>query len=102
MKFILGLVTVANAFQQFLQELPENSCSYSATCTASGIEGVCVSISAGCCSGTATSGLCPGSSDIQCCTKNACTTTVGSGVCIQNTKCTGTAISGYCTGPSEV
>ena len=27
-------------------------CPYEATCTASGIEGVCVSISAGCCSGT--------------------------------------------------
>lgn len=28
------------------------ACSYSATCTSGGYEGVCVSISAGCCSGT--------------------------------------------------
>ena len=35
-------------------------CSYSATCTSGGVEGVCVSISAGCCSGTHTAGLCPG------------------------------------------
>ena len=45
------------------------SCSYSATCSVSGYEGVCVSISSGCCSGTVTSGLCPGSDDIKCCTK---------------------------------
>jgi hypothetical protein len=29
-----------------------DSCSYSATCTVNGIEGVCVSISQGCCTGT--------------------------------------------------
>ena len=36
-------------------------CGYEATCSAGGYEGVCVSISSGCCSGgTVTSGLCPG------------------------------------------
>lgn len=36
-------------------------CGYSATCSAGGYEGACVSIGAGCCSGgTVTSGLCPG------------------------------------------
>jgi len=45
------------------------SCSYSDTCSVSGYSGACVSISAGCCSsGTVTSNLCPGSSDIRCCT----------------------------------
>ena len=78
------------------------SCSYSATCTAGGIEGVCVSISAGCCSGTTTSNLCPGSSDIKCCTKNKCSTPSGSGTCMQTSKCTGKSYSGYCTGPSDL
>ena len=41
-------------------------CSYEASCNVGGVEGACVSISAGCCSGTVTSGLCPGSSDIKC------------------------------------
>ena len=49
-------------------------CSYSDTCTVSGIEGICVSKSSGCCSGTLTSGYCPGSNDIQCCTSASCST----------------------------
>ena len=77
-------------------------CSYSATCTVSGIEGVCVSVSAGCCSGTTTSNLCPGSSDIKCCTKNKCNTPYGSGTCMQTSKCSGKSYSGYCTGPSDL
>ena len=48
-------------------------CSYSATCSAGGYEGVCVSVSSGCCSGgTVTSGLCPGNDDIKCCTTPTC------------------------------
>jgi hypothetical protein len=78
------------------------SCSYQATCTVSGIEGVCVSISAGCCSGTATANLCPGSSDIKCCTKNKCSTPKGSGTCMQTSKCSGTSVAGYCVGPSDL
>jgi hypothetical protein len=78
------------------------SCSYSATCTASGIEGVCVSVSAGCCSGTTTSNLCPGSSDIKCCTNNKCSTPYGSGTCMQTSKCSGKSYSGYCVGPSDL
>lgn len=78
------------------------SCSYSATCTAGGIEGVCVSISAGCCSGTKTSNLCPGSSDIKCCTKNSCSTPSGTGTCMQTSACSGKSYSGYCTGPSDL
>ena len=78
------------------------SCSYSATCSVSGIEGVCVSISAGCCSGTVTSNLCPGSSDIKCCTNNACSTPSGSGTCKQTSQCSGTSVAGYCVGPSDL
>lgn len=77
-------------------------CSYSATCTAGGIEGVCVSISAGCCSGTTTSNLCPGSSDIKCCTNNYCSTPSGTGTCKQTSACSGTSVPGYCTGPSDL
>jgi hypothetical protein len=78
------------------------SCSYQATCTVSGIEGVCVSVSAGCCSGTTTANLCPGSSDIKCCTKNKCSTPKGSGTCMQTSKCSGTSVAGYCVGPSDL
>jgi GH25 family lysozyme M1 (1,4-beta-N-acetylmuramidase) len=78
------------------------SCSYTATCTAGGIEGVCVSISAGCCSGTRTSGICPGSSDIQCCTSAACSTPYGTGTCKQASACSGKSYSGYCVGPSDL
>jgi GH25 family lysozyme M1 (1,4-beta-N-acetylmuramidase) len=78
-------------------------CSYSATCTVSGIEGVCVSISAGCCNtGTVTSNLCPGSSDIKCCTKPTCSTPSGSGTCMQTSSCSGTSVPGYCSGPSDL
>ena len=81
-------------------------CSYSATCKVSGVEGVCVSISAGCCSsGTVTSNLCPGSSDIRCCTNHKCSTTSGSGTCMQTSLCSskgGKSIAGYCTGPTDL
>lgn len=63
---------------------------------------VCVSISAGCCSGTVTSNLCPGSSDIKCCTNNPCSTPSGSGTCKQTSACSGTSVPGYCTGPSDL
>lgn len=79
-----------------------SSCSYQATCTVSGVEGVCVSVSAGCCSGTLTSNLCPGSSDIKCCTKAKCSTPKGSGTCLKTSACTGTSVPGYCTGPSDL
>mmetsp|Transcript_2066 Transcript_2066/g.2030 ORF Transcript_2066/g.2030 Transcript_2066/m.2030 type:complete len:278 (-) Transcript_2066:125-958(-) len=38
------------------------------SCIVNSINGECVSKSAGCCQGILTSGYCPGSSDIQCCT----------------------------------
>jgi hypothetical protein len=77
-------------------------CSYDDTCNVGGIEGACVSISAGCCSGTVTSGLCPGSSDIKCCTLNPCSTPSGNGVCKQESACSGTTVSGYCSGPADL
>lgn len=78
-------------------------CSYSQTCSSGGIEGVCVSISAGCCSGgTVTSNLCPGSSDIKCCTNPSCTTPSGTGSCKQTSACSGTKVAGYCAGPSDL
>lgn len=79
------------------------SCGYSATCTAAGVSGVCVSISAGCCSGgTTTANLCPGSSDVKCCTKRACSTPSGSGTCLATSACSGKSVAGYCTGPSNL
>ncbi len=82
------------------------SCSYDTTCSSGGYEGVCVSVSAGCCgTGVTTSGLCPGSSDIKCCTQSKCSTPSGSGTCMQTSLCSskgGTSMSGFCTGPSDL
>mmetsp|Transcript_78689 Transcript_78689/g.157359 ORF Transcript_78689/g.157359 Transcript_78689/m.157359 type:complete len:351 (-) Transcript_78689:149-1201(-) len=76
-------------------------CSYVSTCTTGGVEGVCVSVSSGCCArGTTTSGLCAGSSDVLCCTSPPCTTPYGTGTC--ETSCAGTSFSGYCSGPSDM
>ena len=77
-------------------------CSYENTCTVSGYDGVCVSISAGCCNGIVTSNLCPGSSDIKCCTQPTCNTPSGNGICMQTNACTGTSVAGYCSGPSDI
>jgi hypothetical protein len=77
-------------------------CADSGSCSVGGVEGACVSISGGCCSGTVTSGLCPGSSDIKCCTSNPCSTPYGSGTCKQTSACGGTSVPGYCSGPSDV
>jgi len=77
-------------------------CSYSDTCTVSTIQGVCVSISAGCCSGTVTSNLCLGSSDIRCCTNNPCSTPEGEGACMQTSACVGKSVPGYCIGPTDL
>lgn len=91
-------------FVHYNQTVVDAGCSYSA-CSAGGVSGVCVSISAGCCSGTVTSNLCPGSSDIKCCTNNHCSTSAGSGTCMQTSLCSsqgGKSIAGYCTGPSDL
>lgn len=49
-----------------------HSCPTVATCVAFGSDGACVSASAGCCeTGTLYTGMCPGSSDIQCCVEGA-------------------------------
>ena len=78
-------------------------CGFQGTCSVGGIKGVCVSISAGCCKGgTATAGLCPGSSDIRCCTSPQCSTPQGNGVCKQTSACSGKSVSGYCSGPDDV
>eukprot|EP01036_Dinobryon_divergens_P023120 gene23120-31437_t len=78
-------------------------CSYSASCSNGGYEGVCVSISSGCCDGgTVASGLCPGSDDIKCCTTPSCSTPSGTGSCKAISQCSGTSVPGYCTGPSEL
>lgn len=83
-----------------------SSCSYAATCSVGGYSGSCVSISGGCCvGGKATSGLCPGSSDIQCCTQASCSTPSGAGTCMQTSLCSSkgmTSVSGYCVGPSDL
>lgn len=91
----------------FLEKVKEKtdllgSCSYTDACTANSIEGICVSKSSGCCSGTLSTGLCPGSSDIQCCTKPSCSTPYGTGTCMQTSACSGKSYSGYCTGPSDL
>jgi len=77
-------------------------CAYDATCSVSGIEGVCVSVSVseGCCAGTATPGFCPGSDDVQCCTGASCATPIGDGACVQSAACGGISVPGYCDGPS--
>eukprot|EP01032_Pedospumella_encystans_P009432 gene9432-11099_t len=78
-------------------------CGYEDTCSAGGYAGVCVSIGGGCCpGGTVTSGLCPGSSDIKCCTAPSCSTPSGSGSCLSTSQCSGTPVAGYCAGPSDV
>jgi len=81
---------------------PAPTCDYQATCTVNYIEGVCVSVSNGCCTGTTTSGLCPGSSDIKCCTSNGCSTPIGTGTCLQTSLCSGTSVPGYCSGPGDL
>lgn len=93
--------TVTNAYVN----TTATGCSYSATCSVGGVTGVCVSISAGCCSGSTTSNLCPGSTDIKCCTNNPCSTPSGKDTCMQTSLCSaqgGKSFAGYCTGPSDM
>jgi hypothetical protein len=101
--FIKALVATLVAAGSFAMDNSTlGACSYSATCSVSGIEGVCVSVSAGCCSGAVTANLCPGSTDIKCCTSNPCSTPQGSGRCVQASACSGTPIAGYCVGPTDL
>lgn len=86
-------------------------------CTANGQNGVCQSTSS--CSGSTTAGLCPGSSDIQCCTYGRCTASGVSGTCESTATCDGTSYarlhtlrqpkadsfnsySGLCPGSSDI
>lgn len=104
---IRGDDTNASKATQMVEKIGFNAtsslCDYEATCSAGGLSGVCVSISSGCCSGgTATAGLCPGSSDIKCCTSAACSTPSGSGSCQSTDSCSGSSIPGYCSGPANI
>ena len=76
MKFYAALLgttaTVASAWNNDTTAL--EACSYSATCTVRRVNGICVSKSSGCCTGTLSTGYCPGSNDIQCCTNAKCST----------------------------
>lgn len=103
---LLSFLSVIYGAEVYSNSTVESSCSYSATCTASGYSGACVSISAGCCSsGVVTSNLCPGSSDIKCCTQSKCSTPSGSGTCMSTSMCSskgGKSVSGYCVGPSDL
>jgi hypothetical protein len=103
---IVTILNLASAEKLYANETL-SSCSYSDTCSVSGYSGTCVSISAGCCpnGGVVTAGLCPGSSDIKCCTQAPCSTPSGSGTCMQTSLCSskgGTSVGGYCTGPSDL
>jgi hypothetical protein len=93
------LCSINSAFAYTNATVGTGLCGYDATCSVGGVSGVCVSISAGCCStGTVTSNLCPGSSDIKCCTNNKCSTPYGSGTCMQTSLCSsqgGSSYSGY-------
>ena len=81
-------------------------CPFKATCNAGGLDGACVSISAGCCSGgQVTSGLCPGDEDVRCCTQPTCSTPLGVGECVSTSVCSskkGTSVPSYCAGPADL
>jgi len=101
-----ALLATASAYtpEIMLNATSGSTCAYTATCTAGGYSGICTDVStgSGCCNGgTATAGLCPGSSSIQCCTKPSCSVNGKSGVCVQGSQCSGTFTSGGgCDGPS--
>ena len=75
MKFYAALFTTsASVAAAWSNSSALEGCSYSATCSVSGIDGICVSKSSGCCSGTLSTGYCPGDNDVQCCTSASCST----------------------------
>ena len=92
MRSTLFLIATGLANADLLRTLNRTvgRCSYTATCIAGGISGVCVDTSAGCCKGSTTS--CPGTNDIKCCTRNPCSTPQGSGTCVQTSACSGTSV----------
>jgi len=72
------------------------------SCTSSGTTGTCKDVSS--CNGITATGLCPGSSSIQCCTNPVCTAgSNGAGKCLKVASCTsGYSFSGYCPGDSTI
>ena len=95
-------------------------CCVEKTCTTSSGSGMCMNTQ-NTCSGKFVAGACPGPSDIQvrwsglndkdcsflmivqCCTKEKCSTSSGSGVCqVTSTSCSGKYVAGACPGPSNV
>lgn len=80
---IIGtLLVLGNAEFIYGNSSAKATCTSYGSCTVSGNTGSCVSISAGCCDdGTVTSGLCPGSSDIMCCTAGKPSGAFGVDVC---------------------
>lgn len=63
--------------------------------------GTCLSTSS--CSTFSVAGYCSGSSSIQCCVQQSCSTSQGSGICRSTSKpCSGTYVSGACPGDSSI
>ena len=107
LRLVIALLVLTDCLASYLNNTEILAiCPYKATCNAEGLDGACVSISSGCCSGgKVTSGLCPGDDDIRCCTQPACSTPFGVGECISTSQCTskkGTSVPSYCAGPADL
>jgi len=77
-----------------------------AQCQVGGVAGGCTDTTT-CANinGLSTSHLCPGASNIQCCTPVTCSTGSASGTCISTTMCTadhGTSYAGHCAGAANI
>ena len=103
---LMIMIKIISSYNITTYNISTSSCEYSATCSVEGNQGVCNSISSGCCSGGKIyDNLCPGDNDIKCCVAPICQTSVGSGQCIQTSLCSskgGKSVPGACSGPDDL
>lgn len=101
---IIPFLCLATAsFTTALVSFPLTERSIGEKCSISGESGTCQKTSDCTTQGYNEAGHCPGPADIQCCVKKSCSTSSGSGICMntENT-CGGSFIAGACPGDNTV
>ena len=101
---IISILYLATAgFTAALVPFPLAERSIGQSCSIDGESGTCQDTSDCTTQGYNEAGYCPGPTNVQCCVKKTCSTSSGSGICLNTANtCSGSFVAGACPGDSTV
>ena len=101
---IIPILYLATAgFTAALMPFPLAERSIGQSCSIDGESGTCQDTSDCTTQGYNEAGYCPGPTNVQCCVKKTCSTSSGSGICLNtDNTCSGSFVAGACPGDSTV